>query len=130
MVKEGTWGDTFQSPAVSVSLSGVSAADHNYPFQTLSVWSVVQLCPVLCDPMDCSLSGSSVHGIPRQGFWSGLPFPSQEDLSNSGIQPGSPTLQIGVKLICSHVRQSQCACHEWLRALTDVKWLQYLHQSK
>ena len=38
MVKEGTWGDTFQSPAASVSLSGVSAADHNYPFQTLSVW--------------------------------------------------------------------------------------------
>ena len=21
-----------------------------------------QLCPTLCDPMDCSLSGSSVHG--------------------------------------------------------------------
>ena len=27
-------------------------------------WSeVTQLCPTLCDPMDCSLSGSSVHGI-------------------------------------------------------------------
>ena len=27
-------------------------------------WSeVAQLCPTLCDPMDCSLSGSSVHGI-------------------------------------------------------------------
>ena len=24
---------------------------------------VVQSCPTLCDPMDCSLSGSSVHGI-------------------------------------------------------------------
>ena len=24
---------------------------------------VVQLCPTLCDPLDCSLSGSSVHGI-------------------------------------------------------------------
>ena len=23
---------------------------------------VVQLCPTLCDPMDCSLPGSSVHG--------------------------------------------------------------------
>ena len=89
MVKEGTWGDTFQSPAVSVSLSGVSAADHNYPFQTLSVWSVVQLCPVLCDPMDCSLSGSSVHGIPRQGVWSGLPFPSPGALPDQGIKPAS-----------------------------------------
>ena len=25
--------------------------------------SVTQSCPTLCDPMDCSLSGSSVHGI-------------------------------------------------------------------
>ena len=24
---------------------------------------VVQLCPTLCDPMDCSPPGSSVHGI-------------------------------------------------------------------
>ena len=24
---------------------------------------VTQLCPTLCDPMDCSLPGSSVHGI-------------------------------------------------------------------
>ena len=24
---------------------------------------VAQLCPTLCDPMDCSPSGSSVHGI-------------------------------------------------------------------
>ena len=29
-----------------------------------SEWSeVTQLCPTLCDPMDCSLPGSSVHGI-------------------------------------------------------------------
>ena len=25
--------------------------------------SVAQSCPTLCDPMDCSLPGSSVHGI-------------------------------------------------------------------
>ena len=25
----------------------------------------LQLCPVLCNPMDCSPSGSSVHGILR-----------------------------------------------------------------
>ena len=24
---------------------------------------VAQLCPTLCDPMDCSLPGSSVHGV-------------------------------------------------------------------
>ena len=24
---------------------------------------VAQSCPILCDPMDCSLPGSSIHGI-------------------------------------------------------------------
>ena len=29
----------------------------------------------------------------RQGYWSGLPFPSPEDLPNPGIKPRSPALQ-------------------------------------
>ena len=29
----------------------------------------------------------------RQGFWSGLPFPSPGDLPNPGIEPRSPALQ-------------------------------------
>ena len=29
----------------------------------------------------------------RQGFWSGLPFPSPGDLPNPEIEPGSPALQ-------------------------------------
>ena len=28
--------------------------------------------------------------FPRPQYWSGLPFPSPGDLSNSGIKPGSP----------------------------------------
>ena len=28
-----------------------------------SISEVAQLCPTLCNPMDCSLPGSSVHGI-------------------------------------------------------------------
>ena len=38
-------------------------------------------CVQLCDPMDSSPPDSdSVHGIPRQEYWSGLPFPSPMDL--------------------------------------------------
>ena len=33
--------------------------------------------------------------VSRQEYWSGLPFPSPGDLSNSGIEPGSPALQAG-----------------------------------
>ena len=43
--------------------------------------------------MDYSLTGSSVHGILRQAYWSGLLFPSQEDRPNPGIKTGSPALQ-------------------------------------
>ena len=32
---------------------------------------VAQSCPTLCDPIDCSLSCSSVHGILQQEYWSG-----------------------------------------------------------
>ena len=42
--------------------------------------------------MECSLPGSSVHGFPRQEYWSGLPFPSSGDLSHTGIKPVSPAL--------------------------------------
>ena len=42
-----------------------------------------------CDPMDCSPSGSSVHGISQQKYWSWLPFPSPGDLPDPGIKPAS-----------------------------------------
>ena len=32
-------------------------------------------------------------GFPRQEYWSGLPFPSPEDIPNPGIKPTSPALQ-------------------------------------
>ena len=54
---------------------------------------VVQSCPDLCDPMECSLLGSSVHGISRQEYWSGLPFPSPGDLPNPEIEHRSSELQ-------------------------------------
>ena len=37
---------------------------------------VTQSCPTLGDPMDYSPPGSSVHGISRQEYWSGVPLPS------------------------------------------------------
>ena len=33
-------------------------------------------------------------GFSRQEYWSGLPFPSPGDLPDSGIEPGSPALQV------------------------------------
>ena len=37
---------------------------------------VAQSCPTPSDPMDCSIPGSSVHGIFQARYWSRLPLPS------------------------------------------------------
>ena len=55
---------------------------------------VSQLCLALCNLMDCSPPGSSIHGLSRQEYWSGLPFPSPGDLPDPGIKPRSPPLQV------------------------------------
>ena len=60
-------------------------------------WSeVAQSCPTLCDPMECSLPGSSVSGILQAGILEWVPSPG--DLPNPGIEPGSPVLQANALL--------------------------------
>ena len=49
----------------------------------------------LCNPMDRSLPGSLSMEFSRQEDWSGLPFPSPEDLPDPGIEPTSPILTGG-----------------------------------
>ena len=43
--------------------------------------------------MDCSLPGSSGHGILQARRLEWLPFPSPGDLRDPGMEPGPPTLQ-------------------------------------
>ena len=49
--------------------------------------AVAKSCPTLGDLMGCSLPGSSVHGFPREAYWSGLSFPPPGDLPDPGIEP-------------------------------------------
>ena len=66
---------------------------------------VVQSCPTLCNPTDCSPPGFSVHW-----HWSGLPWPLPEDTPKAGIKPRSLTLQAisyhmshqGSPYLCTH----------------------------
>ena len=55
---------------------------------------VTQSCPTLDNPMDCSLPGSSVHGILQARILQWVAIPSPKDLPNPGIQPGFPALQV------------------------------------
>ena len=45
------------------------------------VCSVTQLCPSVCDPMDCSLPGSSVHGIYQARLLEWVAMPSSRGSS-------------------------------------------------
>ena len=45
-----------------------------------------QSCPTLCDPMGYNLPGSSVYGIFQARIWSGLTFPTLENLPDQGIK--------------------------------------------
>ena len=47
--------------------------------------SVAQLCPTLRGPTDCNSPGSSVHGMFQARIWSGLPFPTPEDLPDQEL---------------------------------------------
>ena len=56
---------------------------------------VAQLRLTLCDSMDCSLPGPSVHGILQARIlenWRAQSFPTQVDLPNPRITPRCPAL--------------------------------------
>ena len=60
--------------------------------------SVYVSCSVVSDSLQPQ--GLSSHqaplsmGLPRQEYWSGLPFPFPGDLPDPGMEPGSPALQV------------------------------------
>ena len=54
----------------------------------MKVSEVTQSCLTLCDPMDCSLPGSSVHGIFQAIVleWIAISFSSGSSLPRDGTQ--------------------------------------------
>ena len=59
---------------------------------------VAQSCPTLCDPLDCSLSTSSVHGIFQARVLEWIAISFSRGSSQPGIKLGSPALQAGALL--------------------------------
>ena len=49
----------------------------------LGTWSYL----TLCNPMNCSLPGSSVHGILQTRIFEWTAFPFPEDFPDLGIKP-------------------------------------------
>ena len=54
------------------------------------VRTVYQLCPTLCNPLDCIAHQAPLSTeLFRQGYWSGLPFPPPGYLPDPGIESTS-----------------------------------------
>ena len=70
-------------------------------------------------------------------YWSGYPFPSPEDLSNPGIEPRSPTLQVeslpaeppgkpkNTRLGSLSLLQRICPTKESNQGLLHCRWILY-----
>ena len=54
---------------------------------------VAKSCLTVGTPWTVARQAPLSMGISRQECWSGLPFPSPEDLPDPEIKPGSPALQ-------------------------------------
>ena len=68
-----------------------------YWASTVCQWKkvlVTQWYLTLYDPMVCGPQVSLSMEFSRQEYWSVLPFPLPGDLSNPGIEPTSPALQV------------------------------------
>ena len=64
-------------------------------FVCLHIVLAAQLCSTLCDPMDCGLPGSSVHGILQAKILEWVAMHSSRNFPNPGIEPSfltSPAL--------------------------------------
>ena len=71
---------------------------------------VAQLCPALCNPMDCSPPGSSIHGILQARIleWVVISFSRGSSRPLEEIEPWSPALRAGAltsELPCSVVER-------------------------
>ena len=111
------WGEKNQLSSVAPSTLAPNSLTSTQPLTMPKHWGqsgtssevlVTQLCSSLCDSMDCSLPGSSVHGILQGRIleWVAIPFSRRIFLT----QGSNPHL--------SHCRQILNCLSHWLRSAT------------
>ena len=54
---------------------------------------MAKLCPTVVTPWTAAHQAPLSMGFSKQRYWSELTFSSPADLTDPGIEPGSPTLQ-------------------------------------
>ena len=88
-------------------------------FVCVSVCEVAHLCPTLCDPMDYSLPGSSVHGILQAGIleWVAICF------SRGSFQPRDRTQGscIAGRFFAVWATRKAIGGHMWGRLIQPIR---------
>ena len=84
-----------------------------------SVSSATQSCVTLCNPLDCSPTGSSAHGIfqARIPEWVAMPYPG--DLPDPGIEPTFLALQVA-SLPLSHWGSHREICRVLIKSNQSI----------
>ena len=80
---------------------------------------VTKSCSTLCDPMDCSPPGSSVHGISQTRMLERVDIPSPGDLPDPGIEPTHPLLG---RWILYHYETIPAMRQWWINTSMLSKW--------
>ena len=80
---------------------------------------VTQLCPTLSDPMDCSLPGSSIHGIfqARVLEWGAIAFSDLLYKCTIFLNRGFPGGASDKELACQCWRQREVGFDPWVRKI-------------
>ena len=99
-----TWGMVLGERMFKISMPPTPCQPGNFTLQprlrpVCSMCMRAQLCPALCNLMDCSLSGSSVLGISQARILESVAFHHPGDL-DPGIELVSPALQADSLLLC------------------------------
>ena len=85
-----------QGSALRAVMTSPGAVYLRDPQVCLCMWAKsIQLCPTLCDPIDGSPAGPSVHGTLQARILEWVAVPSSKDIPDPGIEPESlmsPTL--------------------------------------
>ena len=91
---------------------------------------VTQSCLTLCDPMDCSPPGSSVHGILQARIleWVAIPFSRESSQSRDWIQVSCIAGRFFYNL--SHHGSPQITLHPAYTVVTCLSWSNSIRSSK
>ena len=82
---------TFQADSLPAEPSGTHAEDK---VKYASTWGCAHLCLNICNPVDCKLPGSSVHGMFQARILEWVAISFSRGSSNPGIEPMFTALQL------------------------------------